>query len=109
MGKESQVIAATTNGTSANQTFAISSGTSNCVQSYNKEVVEGFIDVNQPRLASELSQGEGEMLSTLEFLMGCPEGALGKLKPIRSPSPAEFRHVLLGTIQKDFEKQCTYF
>ncbi len=72
-----QVLAATTNGTSGNQTFGISSGTSGCTQ---KGVVQSnwktvmFMDHNMNKLARDMSTGEGETLDSLASLMGV-EGA----------------------------------
>jgi hypothetical protein len=68
-----QVLAATTNGTSGNQTFAISSGTSGCTQD---GVVKSnwktamFIDGNKTKLARDMSTGSGETLESLAKLMG---------------------------------------
>jgi hypothetical protein len=67
-----QVLAVTTNGSTGNETFGISSGTSGCVQD---GVVRSawktalFIDANMNRLARESSQGSGEALSSLASLM----------------------------------------
>lgn len=72
-----QVLAVTTNGTSGNQTFAISSGTSGCTQS---GVVRSswktalFIDSNMNRLALDMSRGEGEALRSLVALLGVEDG-----------------------------------
>ena len=68
-----QVLAVTTNGTSGNQTFAISSGTSGCTQ--NGVVTSSwktalFIDSNMNRLAKDMSVGQGESLSSLASLLG---------------------------------------
>jgi hypothetical protein len=75
-GKGSEVLAVTTNGTSSNQTFAISSGTSGCT---NDGVVDppqaaaAFIDANLDKLARDASRGEGESLESLAELMGIQE------------------------------------
>jgi hypothetical protein len=71
-----QVLAVTTNGTSGNQTFAISSGTSGCTQ--NGVVTSSwrtamFIDTNMNRLAKDMSVGEGESLLSLASLIGVTE------------------------------------
>lgn len=68
-----QVLAVTTNGTSGNQTFGISSGTSGCTQdglvtSSWKNAM--FIDNNMNKLARDMSQGNGESLTALATLMG---------------------------------------
>lgn len=68
-----QVLAATTNGTSGNQTFGITSGTSGCTQD---GVVKStwktamFIDGNKEKLARDMSIGYGETLDSLAKLMG---------------------------------------
>ncbi len=67
-------LAATiTNGTSGNQTFGISSGTSGCsqngvVRSTWKTAM--FIDGNKERLAHDMSIGNGETLDSLAHLIG---------------------------------------
>lgn len=68
-----QVLAATTNGTSGNQTFGITSGTSGCTQD---GVVKSnwktamFIDGNKEKLARDMSTGSGEALESLAKLIG---------------------------------------
>ena len=68
-----QVLAATTNGTSGNQTFGITSGTSGCTQD---GVVKSnwktamFIDGNKEKLARDMSTGSGESLESLAKLIG---------------------------------------
>jgi hypothetical protein len=72
-GKEgNQVIAATTNGTSGNQTFGISSGTSNCVPGASKSAaVQTFIKNNYTPLQNDIAKGNGESLVSLGSLLGC--------------------------------------
>ncbi|HKW36954.1 MAG TPA: DUF3015 domain-containing protein [Burkholderiales bacterium] len=68
-----QVLAVTTNGTSGNQTFGITTGTSGCTQD---GVVRStwktamFIDGNKDRLARDMSIGNGETLDSLAHLIG---------------------------------------
>jgi hypothetical protein len=68
-----QILAATTNGTSGNQTFAITSGTSGCTQdgvvSSNWKTAM-FIDGNRVALARDAAAGQGESLATLADVMG---------------------------------------
>lgn len=68
-----QVLAVTTNGTSGNQTFAITSGTSGCTQdgavSSNWRTAM-FIDGNKQKLARDMSVGSGEALDSLAHLIG---------------------------------------
>src|ERR1700722_2615209 len=80
MKKDNQVLAATTNGTSASQTFGISSGTSNCVDAgtVRKEAkVQLYIEANKLTLAKDISRGSGESLSTLEHLLDCSGKPVG--------------------------------
>lgn len=65
-----QVVAATLNSIGY-QTFAITSGTSNCGESGRMAQVEQFIDVNQMALVKEMARGEGETLASLSQIMGC--------------------------------------
>src|ERR1700691_5435873 len=70
-----QILAATTNGTVNNQSFAITSGTSNCdAQGYDTSKLEQeqFVANNLSGLAKEMASGEGEQLTTLAGLLGCP-------------------------------------
>ena len=72
-GVAPQVFAATTNGTSGNQTFAISSGTSGCTQDGTVSSTwktAMFIDGNKKQLARDMSQGHGETLDALASLIG---------------------------------------
>jgi hypothetical protein len=67
-----QVLGATTNGTSGNQTFAITSGTSGCTQDgvvTSTWKTAAFIDGNMNRLALDMSRGEGESLDALASLL----------------------------------------
>lgn len=68
-----QVLAATTNGTSGNQTFGITFGTSGCTQdgvvsSHWKTAM--YIDGNRVALARDAAAGQGESLDVLAALMG---------------------------------------
>jgi len=71
-----QILAATTNGTSYNQAFGITSGTSNCDKESAMQTAQAqnqlqFVNANFPSLAKEMAAGEGEQLTTLAGLMGC--------------------------------------
>ena len=68
-----QVLAVTTNGTSGNQTFAITSGTSGCTQNgvvSSAWKTAAFIDGNMNKLALDISRGQGESLDSLASLVG---------------------------------------
>jgi len=70
-----QIVAVTTNGTLGNQTFGISSGTSECVQPktvVRNERLNEFVQANLDELARDISAGKGETLSTVAELLGVP-------------------------------------
>ena len=64
-------LQATTNGTSANQTFGITSGTLGCkkTQFVMNERAEEFVASNMDQLAKEIAQGHGESVDTLAELL----------------------------------------
>jgi hypothetical protein len=68
-----QVLAATTNGSFGNQTFGITTGTSNCDR-YSTFVmndkVNAFVADNMDSLAKDIAKGNGEYLDTMAGLMG---------------------------------------
>lgn len=92
-----QVFAATTNGTSASQTFGITSGTSNCADKAGAAAEEGgeegeapkkdkktkkkknasiieqrdFVTANLSTLKKEAAQGNGDTLAALSSTLGC--------------------------------------
>jgi hypothetical protein len=67
-----QIFAATTNGTSANQTFGITSGTSNCVDANGGTAsARAFVETNREALAKDIARGSGETLASLSSLAGC--------------------------------------
>lgn len=71
-----QILAVTTNGSTGNQTFGITSGTLGCdsegtIDSAAK--MSMFTGDNMESLALDMSRGEGESLQTLAELMGVAE------------------------------------
>ncbi|HJE02604.1 hypothetical protein AAX26_00236 [Aliarcobacter thereius] len=67
-----QVLAVTTNGTSGNQTFGITSGTLNCEQPksfVSNDKLHKFVNENMDELAMDISSGNGETLLTVASLM----------------------------------------
>ncbi|WP_290871103.1 DUF3015 family protein [Aquabacterium sp.] len=72
-GVAPQVLAATTNGTSGNQTFGITFGTSGCTQDglvSSSWKTAMYIDGNRLALARDAAAGQGESLDTLATVMG---------------------------------------
>ena len=94
-----QVLAVTTNGTSGNQTFGITTGTSGCTQD---GVVRStwktamFIDGNKERLARDMSIGNGETLDSLAHLIG-----------VREEDRAAFNHALQANVSRIFASGST--
>ena len=73
-----QIFAATTNGTSASQTFGITSGTSNCGGGGAAPTAQAYIEANRASLATDIARGNGETLNGLTQMMGC-KGNVGNL------------------------------
>lgn len=72
-----QVLGATTNGVSGNQTFGMTFGTSNCQleSSGTAESQTLFIEANKVALSNDIARGEGQTLSSLSHLYGCSDHA----------------------------------
>ncbi len=68
------VLAATTNATSGNQTFGMTSGTLGC-ESANGPLADAsiFIDANMEQLAADFAAGQGETLDALAEVIGIAE------------------------------------
>lgn len=80
-----QIFAATTNGTSGNQTFGISSGTSNCdTGPGNSQSARAFVQTNRAALAKDIARGRGETISNLSALAGCSDSKAVGVKLQRS-------------------------
>ena len=71
-------LQATTNGTSGNQTFGITSGTSGCkkTQFVMNERASEFVASNMDTLAKEISVGHGESIDTLAELLSVEDKAM---------------------------------
>jgi len=102
----SQILASTTNGTSGNQTFGISSGTSNCTKDgmIKSEVEKNvFIAMNFDLLNEEMAQGQGETLAALANLYGCDDpaafGDFAKTNYVDKFSKAENANELQETLE----------
>ena len=75
-GTIQQSAAVTTNGTSSNQTFGISFGTSGCTKDGvvdPPQQAAAYTSGNLDKLASDAARGEGESLKSLAELMGIAE------------------------------------
>ena len=84
------VLAATTNGTSGNQTFGMTSGTLGCEAANGPlKQAQVFMNDNMDQLAADAARGEGETLAALAEVMG-----------IESADKAAFN----ATVQANFDK-----
>jgi hypothetical protein len=66
-----QVLGATTNGTSGNQTFGMTSGTSNCELDGAGHASVVFIEANRVALSNDIARGNGDTLASLVRMYGC--------------------------------------
>jgi hypothetical protein len=66
-----QIAAATTNNLVSPQTFAITSGTSNCMEGSSGQQAALFININQEALRNDISRGNGEALTGLSQILKC--------------------------------------
>ena len=113
-----QIFAATLNGISGNQTFAITTGTSGC----DGGIVGGevgarkFIETNREVLAKDISRGSGETLTALAQVAGCADvSAMGRtlqsqyssLFPTASASDVEVSANVVGALKSDSSLACT--
>jgi len=70
-------LQATTNGTSGNQTFGITSGTSGCQKTkfVMNEKAERFVASNMDQISKEIAKGHGESIDTLAELLNVEDKA----------------------------------
>jgi Protein of unknown function (DUF3015) len=93
-GVAPQVLAVTTNGSTGNQTFGITSGTSGCTQDgtvATKWKTAAYVGENMNKLALDMSRGEGESLRSLASLMG-----------VTGQDSAQFNSALKGNFAQIF-------
>ena len=69
------VLAATTNGSTGNQTFGMTTGTAGCDPSkpVTTSAADDFLNSNMDKLAKDMAIGHGESLHTLAGLLGIDE------------------------------------
>lgn len=74
-GVAPHVVAATTNGTSGNNTFGMTSGTNGCdtSQTIDYTGTSAVVFHNMDRLSNDIAKGDGEILSTLAAVIGIEE------------------------------------
>lgn len=87
-----QIFAATSNGIYGNQTFGITSGTSNCTADgvvKQDKVQELFITMNYDSLGQEMASGKGEKLESLGNLLGCSSDSLSRFGQVTKENYAK--------------------
>ena len=107
-GASAQTAAATTNGTSASQTFGITSGTSNCTAEgvilASKEQ-EAFFEANFASIQKDMASGGGEHLAAFTGMLGCVEAThpavyataqenFGQVFPTEQTTPTQALYML---------------
>jgi hypothetical protein len=114
-GKVSQILGATTNGTSGNQTFGITSGTSNCDPKSGPAGAKLYIETNREALAKDAARGSGETLSGLVALAGCRDAGstgsalqrnFGTIFPGVGVPDAHVSETILGILSSDPALAC---
>ena len=111
-----QLFAATTNGTSASQTFGISSGTSNCDSgSGGSASAKVFIAANREALSKDIARGSGETVQSLAAIAGCGDArAVGaslqrnfkSIFPNDQASADQVSGAILQTLRSDATLAC---
>jgi len=83
------LVATFLNGLSSNQTFGMTSGTSGCKADsviLNEKEQEAFVATNLGTLNQEMAQGQGEHVTALASLMGCPAEMTGEFARVSQES-----------------------
>ncbi|TGL12516.1 DUF3015 domain-containing protein [Leptospira meyeri] len=87
-----QILVATTNGIYGNQTFGITSGTSNCTADgvvKQDKVQELFVTMNYDSLGQEMASGKGEKLESLGSLLGCSNDSISRFGQVTKENYAK--------------------
>jgi hypothetical protein len=113
-----QIFAATTNGTSGNQTFGITTGTSNCDSSSggSTESAKAFVQTNRAALAKDIARGGGETIASLTQLAGCQNATavgstlqsnFGSIFPNASVTDQQVSDSVVGVLQSNASLSCS--
>jgi hypothetical protein len=110
-----QVLAATTNGISGNQTFGITTGTSNCGPGMMAAGTKNFVEANREVVAKDVARGQGEAIGALTQINACEDSskvgaALQKnfsaIFPSEDASSEQVTDAILRTLHSDPELGC---
>ncbi len=111
--KGNQIIAATTNATAYNQSFAITVGTANCDDSEMTQTasrMDHFVAGNQVALAADVARGGGETLTGVSKILSCSntellnrtlQGKFSEIFPNYEVTPNEITDSVITVIRKD--------
>lgn len=109
-----QVVAATLNGIGGNQTFGITSATSNCDIPEMGQQAALFIEVNKEIVKKDAARGNGETIANLSEIMNCKDSALFGRKLQQNyeqlfddENAYETTRRILNTIKSDAELSAT--
>lgn len=111
-----QILASTTNGYIFPQTFAISSGTSNCLPGAFAMGTRNFVDANRQIVAKDIARGQGESIAALTVLNACKDShavgaALQKnfsaIFPSENATNDEVTTAILNTLHADASLGCS--
>ena len=84
-GAASNILATSFNGTSSNNAFGITFGTSGCDPSdavMNEVEEEEFVAINFENISTDMAKGQGQYVNALASLMGCSAGAQGEFAKV---------------------------
>lgn len=112
-----QILAATTNGSSANQTFGITSGTSNCDSGGGGAAkTETFVATNRVAMSKDIARGQGETISSVAQLAGCRDSAavgaalqknFGTIFPSAAVSDQQVGEGVVKVLKSDASLMCS--
>jgi hypothetical protein len=98
------VLAATFNGTSGNQTFGMSTGTLGCEDAKTAMVsAVSFVEANQVALANDIAKGQGTTLNVYLEMIGQESDSASKLQAnfgaiFAAKTPAEIHQNILAIL-----------
>ena len=110
-----QILASTTNSLFGNQTFGITTGTSNCGPGLVAQGTKNFVEANREVLAKDISRGEGEAIGALTLINQCQDShavgaALQKsfatIFPSENATSDEVTEAILRTLHADESLGC---
>lgn len=115
-GKDLQILAATLNGTSANQTFGITTGTLDCDEGGRDTAVLTYIQNNKVALEKDIARGQGQTIGALAQITGCAnegelstalKGHYSEIFPTAEPAAAEITDSIKHVIHNNTDLMAT--